>query len=193
MGAIQAFLQGDFEPLETGLDDALRLAGEPDDRRTVAFAQLLRALASGTAPEDERWQDALTEASRRLQAEGEPLVTGFSLVARSVLARIHGRMDEARQLAQAGHDLSARIGESYVRMNASTQLARVALESGDAGDAQRHAVEALLAAQRLRNLSSTAYALELCSGRSRTGPGAPPTGAPVVRSPSTSSAIATTT
>jgi predicted ATPase len=161
IGAIQAFLQGNFEPLETGLDEALRLAGQAEDQRTMAFAQLLRAVASGAAPDDERWQDALAEASRRLEAEGEPLAIGFGLVAGSVLARIHGRMEESQRLAQAAHDLSTRIGESYVRMYASTQLARAALGLGDAAAAQRYAVEALLAAQRLRNLSAASYALEL--------------------------------
>jgi hypothetical protein len=127
----------------------------------VAFAQLLRAIASGETADDERQQDALTEAFRRLEAEGEPLAVGFSLVAGSVLARLHGRMDEAQRRAQAAHDLSTRIGESYVRMYASTQLARAALGLGDPAAAQRHAVEALLAAQRLRNLNAGSYALEL--------------------------------
>lgn len=161
IGAIQAFLQGDSELLETGLDDTLRLAGLADDRRTVAFAQLLRAIASGAAPDDERWQDTLTEASRRLEADGEPLAIGFGLLARSYLARTDGRMDEAQQLAQAAHDLSTRIGESYLRTSASILLAQAALELGDAAGAQRHAVEAALAAQRLRNLASASYALEL--------------------------------
>ena len=161
IGAIQTFLQGDFELLETGIDDTLRLAGEADDRRTVAFAQLLHAVASGAAPDNERWQDELTEASRRLEAEGEPLAVAFGLVAGSVLARVHGRVEEAQQLAQAAHDLSSRIGESYVRMYASTQIARTALELGESATAQRYAVEALLAAQRLRNLNAVSYALEL--------------------------------
>lgn len=160
-GAIQAFLQGNFEQLEAGLDDALSLAGEPEDQRTMAFAQLLRAMAIGAASDDGRWQDTVTQASRRLEAEGEPLAVGFGLVAGAVLARVHGRMDEAQRLAQAAHDLSTRIGESYVGMYASAALARAALGLDDAGGARRHAVEALLAAQRLRNLSATSYALEL--------------------------------
>jgi predicted ATPase len=161
IGAIQAFLEGHFEPLETGLDNAVRLASEPEDQRTVAFAQLLRAIASGAAPDDERWQDSLTEASHRLEAEGEPLAMGFGLTARSVLARVHGRAVEAQRLAQAAHDLSTRIGESYLRMYASTQLARAALALSDAAGAQRHAAESLLTAQRLRNLNAASYALEL--------------------------------
>jgi predicted ATPase len=161
IGAIQSFLQGNFEPLVTGLDDALRLVGDEEDRRMVAFAQLAQAFASGAAPDDERWQDALAEASRRLEALGESLAVGLGLVAGSVLARVHGRMEEAQRLAQAAHDLSTRIGESYVRMYASTQLAGAALGLGDVPAARRHAIEALLAAQRLRNLSSASYALEL--------------------------------
>ncbi len=161
IGATQAFLQGDFELLETGLDDALRLVGEADDQRTLAFAQLLRGIARGAASDDERWQDQLTEASRRLEAEGEPLAIGFGLVAGSVLARVHGRMEESRRLAQSAHDLSIRIGESYVGMYASAGLARAALGLGDAAGAQRHAREALLAAKRLRNLTAVSYALEL--------------------------------
>ena len=160
IGAIQAFLLGNWELLETGLDDALRLADD-EDRRTVAFAQLLRAIASGAAPDDQRWQDELTEASRRLEAEGEPLAIGFGLVASARLARLHGRADEAQRLAQAAHDLSTRIGEWYVRTYASAQLALAALELGDGSGARRHAVESLLAAQRLGNLSAAGDALGL--------------------------------
>jgi hypothetical protein len=127
----------------------------------MAFAQLLRAIGSGAASDDERWQEALTEASRRLEAEGEPLAVGFGLVAGSVLARAHSRNDEAKQLAQAAHDLSTRIGESYVRIYASAALARAALGLDDTGGAQRHAVEALLGAQRLRSLNAASYALAL--------------------------------
>jgi predicted ATPase len=101
IGAIQAFWQGESELLESGLDDALRFAGQADDQRTAAFAQLLRTIASGAAPDDERQQDALTEASHRLEAQGEPLAVGFSLLARSHLSCLNGRMDEAQQLAQA--------------------------------------------------------------------------------------------
>ena len=161
IGAIEAFIQGDFEPIETGLAAALPLAGDPDDQRTVAFAQLLRSVASGAAPDDERWQEALTEASRRLEAQGEPLAVGFGLVAGSVLARVHGRVEEAQRLAQAAHDLSTRIGESYVRMYAATQLARADLALGDAAAAGRYAVEAVQAARRLRNLNAVSYGLEL--------------------------------
>ena len=161
LGAVQSFLLGDFDTLERGLDDALRLANEPDDRRTSAFALLLRALASGATPDDEKWREAVTEASRRLEEEGEPLAVGFGLVAGSVLARIHGRADESQRLAQEALDLSKRIGESYVRVYAATQLARSDLGSGRRADARGHAIEALLAAQRLRNVNASSYALEL--------------------------------
>ena len=122
---------------------------------------MLRAIASGAGPDDERWEEALTTASRRLEAEGEPLAVGFGLVASALLARIHGRVDEAQRLAQEAHDLSTRIGEWYVRVYASTQLARGALESDDWRGTQRYAVESLQAAQRLRNLNAAGYALEL--------------------------------
>jgi predicted ATPase len=161
IGAIQAFLQGNFDQLETGLDEAAGLAVEPLDRRIVALAQLLQSLASGMRPADERWHDTLTDASRKLEAEGEPLAIGFGLVARAVLSRVHGRPDEAKRLAQAGYDLSTRIGESYVRMFASAQLARATLDLGDAANVPRHAVEALLAAQRLGNVIAESYALAL--------------------------------
>jgi hypothetical protein len=161
IGAIQSFFKGDFAQLEEGLDDAARLAVEPRDQRMVAFARLLRAIARGAAPDDERWQEELTEASRRLEAEGEPLATGFGLLALSLLMRVHGRADEAQRLAQAAHDLSSQIGESYLRMSASTRLADATLELGDTASAQRHAREALLAAQRLRNVVAGSYALEL--------------------------------
>jgi predicted ATPase len=162
IGAIEAFLQGDFEPIETGLDNALPAIGEAEPRRMVALAQLLRAIARADAGSDgTEWQDAVTEASHRLEAEGEPLAVGFGLVAGAVLARIHGQLDEARGHAQEAYDLSRRIGESYVRMNASTQLARIFLELGDATTARRAAVEALLMARRLRNVTSASYALEL--------------------------------
>jgi hypothetical protein len=40
---------------------------------------------------------------------------GFGLVAGAVLARLHGRLDEACRLAQRAHDISAQLGDSYVR------------------------------------------------------------------------------
>jgi hypothetical protein len=46
-------------------------------------------------------------------------------------------------------------------MIASSELARTALELGDAADAQHYAVEALLAARRFRNMTVASYALEL--------------------------------
>ena len=161
IAAIEAFLLGDFKPIEAGLDDALSVAVEDEDRRIMAFAQLLRAIARGTGSDDGRWQDAVTEASRRLEAEGEPLAVCFGLVAGAVLARTHGRMDEARRLAQQAHDISTRMGDSYVRVYASTQLARAALGLGDVVAARSSAVEALLVARRLRNPSQMGYALEL--------------------------------
>ncbi len=161
IAAVEAFVQGDFEPIETGLDDALRIAAQGEDRRIAAFAQLLQALARGSGSDDKNWQDAVTEASRRLEAEGEPLAVGFGLVAAAVLARMHGRMDEARRLAQQAHDLSVQIGESYVRGYASTQLARACLGLGDVMAARSSAVEALLVARRLPNVVAVSYALEL--------------------------------
>jgi len=106
IAAIEAFLQGDFEPIETGLDDALRDIGEGKDRRIVAFAQLLQAIARGVGSNEQQWQDVVTEASRRLEAAGEPLAIGFGLVAGAVLARLHGRTDEARRLAQRARGAS---------------------------------------------------------------------------------------
>jgi len=161
IAAIEAFLLGDFEPIETGLDDALPVAAEGEDRRIMALAQLLQAIARGTGSDDGQWRDPVTEASRRLEAEGEPLAVSFGLVAGAVLARIHGRMDEARPLAQQAHDISTRMGDSYVRVYASTQLARAALGLGDVVAARSSAVEALLVARRLRNPSQMGYALEL--------------------------------
>jgi predicted ATPase len=161
IAAIEAFLLGDFEPIETGLDDALPVAAEDEDRRIMALARLLQAIARGTGSDDGQWRDRVTEASRRLEAEGEPLAVGFGLVAGAVLARIHGRIDEARRLAQQAHDISTRMGDSYVRVYASTQLARAALGLGDVVAARSSAVEALLVARRLRNPSQMGYALEL--------------------------------
>ena len=161
IAAIEAFLLGDFEPIETGLDDALPVAAEGEDRRIMALAQLLQAIARGTGSDDGQWRDPVTEASRQLEAEGEPLAVSFGLVAGAVLARIHGRMDEARRLAQQAHDISTRMGDSYVRVYASTQLARAALGLGDVVAARSSAVEALLVARRLRNPSQMGYALEL--------------------------------
>jgi predicted ATPase len=161
IAAIQSFFEGDFAQLEQGLDDAARLAVEPRDQRIVAFARLLRAIARGAAPDNERWQDELTEASQELEAEGEPLAIGFGLLAQSLLMRMHGRAIEALRLAQAAYDLSSRIGESYLRMSAATRLADATLELGDTASAQGHAREALLAAQRLGNVIAGSYALEL--------------------------------
>ena len=71
IAAIEAFLLGDFEPIETGLDDALPVAAEGEDRRIMALAQLLQAIARGTGSDDGQWRDPVTEASRRLEAEGD--------------------------------------------------------------------------------------------------------------------------
>ena len=161
IAAIEAFIQGDFELIETGLDDALRVIGDGGDRRTVAFAQLLQAVARGSESDDKQWQDAVNEASQRLEAEGDPLAVGFGLLARAVLARVHGQLDEARRLAQQGHDLSVQIGESYLRGYATTQLARACLGLGDVPAARNAAIEALVVARRLPNMVAMSYALEL--------------------------------
>ena len=161
IAAIEAFIQGDFELIETGLDDALRVIGDGGDRRTVAFAQLLQAVARGTESDDKQWQDAVNEASQRLEAEGDPLAVGFGLLARAVLARVHGQLDEARRLAQQGHDLSVQIGESYLPGYATTQLARACLGLGDVPAARNAAIEALVVARRLPNMVAMSYALEL--------------------------------
>jgi hypothetical protein len=50
IAAIEAFLLGDFEPIEGGLDDALPVAVEGEDRRIMAFAQLLQAIARAPGP-----------------------------------------------------------------------------------------------------------------------------------------------
>jgi predicted ATPase len=161
IAAIDAFIQGDFGPIETGLDESLRIAAEGGDRRTVAFAELLQAVARGSQSDDQQWQDAVTEASQRLETEGEPLALGFGLVAAALLARMHGRMEEARRLAQQAHDLSVQIGESFVRGYASTQLARACLGLGDVMAARNAAVDALLVTRRLPNMVAMSYALEL--------------------------------
>jgi predicted ATPase len=161
IAAIEAFFQGDFEPLETGLDDAIGVIGDGRDRRIVAFAQLLQAMAQGAGSREGRWQDAVTEASGRLQREGDPLAVGVGLAAAALLARTNGRMEEARRLAQQAHDLSAQMGESYVHMSASSQLARALLGLGDVAAARSSAIETLQVARRLRNMSAMGYALEL--------------------------------
>jgi tetratricopeptide (TPR) repeat protein len=152
--AIEAFFQGDFEPLETGLEDAVRVIGDDGDRRIVAFAQLLQAMAQGAGSHEGHWQETLTEASRRLQDEGDPLAVGVGLAAAALLARTNGRMEQARRLAQQAHDLSAQMGESYVHMSASTQLARALLGLGDVAAARSPAIEALQVARRLRNVAA---------------------------------------
>jgi predicted ATPase len=156
IGAIQAFLLGDREQLKSGLDDAIRLATD-EDQRTVAFARLLRAIGNGVAPKDPE----LTEATHLLEAQGEPLAIAVGLVATASLARGYGQVKDAQRLAQAGHDLSAQIGEWWVRTYASGQLSVAALELGDRMAARRHAVESLDAAQRIGNLSAAGDALGL--------------------------------
>lgn len=158
IGAIQAFLQGDWAVLETGLDDALPLV-DAEGRRWVSFALLLRAVARGGSLDDARWQEELAEAVRRLEADGEPLAVGFGLVAGARLARVHGRPDEARRLGQEAHELSREIGEWYLRMNASLQLGLASLELGDPRNARHHAAESLDAARRMTNLSAACDAL----------------------------------
>lgn len=165
IAAIQAFWQGDPELLQAGFEDGVRPGGQTGDRHVLAYAQLLREVASDDAPsDDDARQSRLIEASRRLEAEGQPLTIGFGLLARSYHASLHGRMAEAQQLAQAAHDLSTSMGESWLGMVASTLLARAAIEFGATDVAERHVIESLLAAQRLRNLNVTSYALELWAG-----------------------------
>jgi hypothetical protein len=160
IGAFQALGQGDLMRGED-LDDALRAAQEADDRWTVGFAQLLRAVVIGSGADDERWRTALSDATASLEAEGEPLLVGLCMVTRSYLALLHGHIDEALDYAQAARDLSARIGEWYVRMVASALLARAALELRGPAGAQRHAIDALVAAKRIRNMGFAGYALAL--------------------------------
>jgi hypothetical protein len=154
IGAVQAFLLGDWEPLKSGLDDAIRLAGD-EDRRTMAFARLLRAIAFGAAPDD----DELNDAAHQLEAEGEPLAIAVGLVASASLAHVHGQAHETRRLAQAALDLSLRMGDWWVRTYASGQLSVAALELGDRKSARQHAAESLMAAHRLGNLSAAGDAL----------------------------------
>ncbi len=161
IGAIEAFLNGTFEPIETGLDEAVRLANNDEDRRIVAFAQPLSTIARGATTDHDHWQEALTEASRRLEVEGELLAVGFGPLASALLARVHGRLDESQRLAQAAHDLSMRIGEWHVRAYASTQLARAALDLGDWCRAACGRVAPGSPSPKLRNLYSVSYAMEL--------------------------------
>jgi predicted ATPase len=161
IGAFQALGQGDFELVDENLDDALRAALEADDRWTIGFAQLLRAVVIGSSADDQRWRAALSDATASLDAEGEPLLVGLCMLSRSYLARLHGRIDEALDSAQAARDLSVRIGEWYVRMVASALLARASLELDDPAGAHRPAIDSLHAAQRIRNLGFAGYALAL--------------------------------
>jgi predicted ATPase len=161
IGAFLALEQGDVELADEDLDDALRAAHEANDRWTVGFAQLLRAVVIGSEADDERWRSALSDATANLDAEGGPLLVGLCMLTHSYLARLHGHIDEALDYAQAARDLSARIGEWYVRMVASALLARAALELRDPAGAQAHAIDSLVAAQRIRNTGFAGYALAL--------------------------------
>ena len=80
----------------------------------------------------------------------------------AVVVDVEGRLDEARSLAQAGLELSERIGESYLRAAAASSLARIALDSGgQAEDGRRYAIMALDAVHRLDNLLVSSYAISL--------------------------------
>ena len=72
-------------------------------------------------------------------------------------------MVAASTLARAAAEISAATDEYYIRSVASTLLASAALDLGDLPAVRMHAIEALLASQKLRNLASAAYALELWS------------------------------
>jgi predicted ATPase len=161
IGAVQSFLQGDFEPLETGLDSAVAAMDGDGDGQLAAFAQMLRAIAAGAAGKDPLWREALDEAVGRLEAAGEALAVGLGLVAGAYLAIMNDHPVEARRRATDAYDLSRRIGESYVRAYATTQLARATVELGDWRAAQGYAAEALALTRRLRNDHLASYALEL--------------------------------
>jgi hypothetical protein len=70
-------------------------------------------------------------------------------------------MVAASALARAAAEVSADSDEYYIRGVASTLLASTALDLGDLPAVRAHALDALLASQKLRNLASAAYALEL--------------------------------
>jgi predicted ATPase len=161
IGAVQSFLQGDYEPLEAGLDAALPNMDVEADRQIAAYAEMLRAIAYGAARHDVGAQEALDEATRRLQATGEPLAIGFGLIASAYVALTQGRPVEARERAIAAYDLSARMGEWYVRAYAATQVAAASAELFDWPTARRYSARSLLGGQRLRNVHLESYALEV--------------------------------
>jgi hypothetical protein len=127
----------------------------------AARGSLLLAIAARVVPGDDTGGTALTEASRAIEEEGEPVSIGLALTARSILTRIDGRLDESERLARQALELSQGIGESYVRLMGATQLARVDLKRHRPDEARGHALEGLRAARRMGNLNATSFALEL--------------------------------
>lgn len=169
IAAIQAFLQGgEFQPLETDLEDTLQAMRPDEDGLVIAYARLLRAITSAPPNETDRWQGTVQEAARGLQS-GEGLAVGLGLVAASYLALTRNRPLVAQRLAQDALDLSTRIDEWYIRTYALTQLARASLELGDWERAGRYAIQSLDAAQRLRNVHVESYALEIWATAELTG------------------------
>jgi predicted ATPase len=161
-GGMLAFWQGDIDAIETGVDEAITTLRDAGDAHALGFAELLRAVMLG-ATDVEGASAALADSSAQLDTEDEPFLRAVGLLARAYVARLAGDMVTASELARIAAEVSAETREYYIRGVASTLLASAALDLGDLPACRAHAIDALLASQKLRNLASAAYALELWS------------------------------
>ena len=161
-GGMLAFWQGDVDALETGVDEAIATLRDADDARALGFAELLRYLVLGAADVSAA-SVAPSDSSASLETQDDPFLRAVGLLARAYVARLGGDLAAASTLAQAAAQVSADTDEYYIRGVASTLLAGVALDLDDRPSVRAHAIDGLLASQKLRNLASAGYALELWS------------------------------
>jgi predicted ATPase len=159
-----ALWQGDFEVLEIGADEAVAALRDRGDRQSLGMALLLKGIGDAVAGRPAPSDAALIEASVLFDAEGDAFLRGMGLVGRSFAVRLAGRLDESNPLAELALDVSRSIGEWYIRSTASAELATQALSRNALPDVRAHAIEALVAAKKLRNTASAGFALEVWAG-----------------------------
>lgn len=160
-GGMLAFWQGDFEPVEVGIDEAIAALRAAGDSRALGFAEILRAVVSGAAADVDTARAALDASTHAFETHADPFLRSIGLLSRAYLARMGGDAASGWRLALEALSLSKDAGEFYVRSVASTILASIALDAGKTADVRLHALDALRAAQVVRNLATAGYALEL--------------------------------
>jgi predicted ATPase len=159
--AMLAIWQGDFGLVKAGVDEAVESLRAARDAPTLGLALLLKASVGDVEPGRPLVQEAAAEGAGILNAAGDPFLQGIACLGGSFAARRVGRFDEAAALAEQALELSASVGDSFIRSSAATLLATTALQRGALDDVRARVLEALSTARALHNQSSSALSLEL--------------------------------